>query len=62
MEKQLSRTVDLFKIGFWRMIATLIGSAVTHKQALEQMMNYAPYAIAGVGAFLLGRLFGEILL
>jgi hypothetical protein len=62
MEKQLSRTLDLLKISFWRMVATLIGSAVTHKKGLEQMLRYAPYAVAGVGAFLLGRLFGEILL
>ena len=62
MEKHLSHTFDLFKIGFWRIVATLIGSAVTHKKALEQMMRYAPYAVAGAGAFLLGRLIGEMLL
>ena len=62
MEKQLLRTLDLIKISFWRMVASLIGSAVTHKKSLEQMMRYAPYAVAGIGAFLLGRLFGEMLL
>jgi hypothetical protein len=62
MEKQFSRTLDLLKIGFWRAVATLIGSAVTHKKALDQMMGYTPYAIAGIGAFLLGRLFGVMLL
>jgi hypothetical protein len=62
MEKQLSRTLDLIQINFWRMAATVIGSAVTHKKALEQMMKYFPYAVAGIGAFLLGRLFGGMLL
>jgi hypothetical protein len=62
MEKQLSHTVDLIKIGFWGLVAAFMGSAVRYKKELEQMMKYAPYALAGVGAFLLGRLFGEMLL
>ncbi len=62
MEKQLLHTVDLIRIGFWRMAAALIGCAVRYKKELEQMMKYAPYAVAGGGAFLLGRLFGEMLL
>ncbi len=54
--------MDLIKIGFWRMVAALIGSAVRYKKELEQVIRYAPYALAGTGAFMLGRLFGEMLL
>jgi hypothetical protein len=61
MDKQLAQTMDVLRIGFWRFAAALIGRAVTYKKEIVQIVRFAPYAVAGLGAFLLGRLFGEVL-
>jgi hypothetical protein len=56
------KTTEMIKIGFWRMIASLIGFAVRRKQVFERLIIYAPFAIAGGIAFLLGRLIVELLI
>ena len=61
MDTVLSKTTEMIKITFWRMTASLIGLAVRRKRVVERWIIYAPFAIAGGIAFLLGRLIGELL-
>jgi len=61
MDTVLSKTNEMIKIAFWRMTASLIGIAVRRKRVVERWITYAPLAIAGSIAFLLGRLIGDLL-
>jgi hypothetical protein len=61
MDTVLSKTTEMIKIAFWRMTASLMGLAVRRKRVVERWITYAPFAIAGGIAFLLGRLIGELL-
>jgi hypothetical protein len=47
---------------FWRIIAWGTGKAVKNQKLVERALWATPIAIAAVLAYLLGRLFGSLLL
>lgn len=51
-----------FRILFWRSAAYLTGFAVSNRKLVHRTLTYAPIAIGGAIAYLIGRLIGEILL
>lgn len=62
MDKTISDTIDIFKITFWRIAASLIGVVVRRKNSFELLLTCAPFMVAGAVAYMLGRLIGELLL
>jgi prepilin signal peptidase PulO-like enzyme (type II secretory pathway) len=62
MDKKLSNPLITMKLAFWRAAASAMGFAVRKKKNLERAINFAPFAVAGAVAYLLGRLIGELLL
>ncbi len=55
----INQQIRLF---FWRMIAWGTGKAVRNQQLVERALWVTPIALAAVLAYLLGRLFGSLLL
>lgn len=62
MDKKISNSLISIKLAFWRAAASAMGFAIRQKKILERTINYAPFAVAGAVAYLLGRLIGELLL
>jgi hypothetical protein len=62
MDTKFSNSLSTIKLAFWRAAASAMGFAVRKKKTLERSINYAPFAVAGAVAYLLGRLIGELLL
>jgi len=62
MNKNLTNSITTIKLAFWRTAASAMGFAVRKKNTLERTINYAPFAVAGAAAYLLGRLIGELLM
>lgn len=50
------------RITFWRTAASMTGFAVQHQKTLQKMLQLAPIAAAGVVAYFLGRMLGELLM
>ena len=62
MDKNYSHPIDMMKVTFWRLAASMIGIAVRRKDIFERILTYTPFVIAGAVAYMLGRLIGELLL
>jgi len=62
MDKNYTHTIDYMKATFWRIAASLIGIAIRRRKVFDRVMTYTPFAIAGIVAYMLGRLIGELLL
>lgn len=50
------------RLFFWRIIAWGTGEAVKNQKLVERALWITPIALAAVVAYLLGRLFGSLLL
>ncbi len=62
MNNNLTNSITTIKLAFWRTAASVMGFAIRRKTTLERTINYAPFAVAGAVAYLLGRLIGELLM
>ena len=62
MNKNPTNSITAIKLAFWRTAASAMGFAIRRKNILERTINYAPFAVAGAVAYLLGRLIGELLM
>ena len=51
-----------FRLVFWRMIAWVTGKAVKNQKLVERALWLTPIALAAVLAYMLGRIFGSLLL
>ena len=59
--KQINLNMML-RIFFWRIAAHVTGAAVQNQQLLRRAVWLLPILIAGIAAYLLGRMFGTLLL
>lgn len=59
--KQINLNMML-RIFFWRVAAQVTGAAVQNQQLLRRAVWLLPILIAGIAAYLLGRMFGTLLL
>lgn len=59
--KQINLNMML-RIFFWRVAAQVTGAAVQNQQLLRRAVWLLPILIAGIAAYLLGRMVGTLLL
>lgn len=50
------------RITFWRIAASITGLGVRHQNLFQKTMLVGPILIAGIIAYFLGRLLGELLM
>ena len=51
-----------FKIAFWRAATIMTGVAVNNRRTFNRVMWISPVVLAAITAFLLGKVFGNLLL
>lgn len=62
MKSNTANLQTYIKIAFWRAATVMTGFAVNNRRTFHRVIWIAPIALAAVTAFLLGKVFGNLLL